>query len=205
MLMTSRKLFIPVLLAVLSIGVATPAFALEGTGSGTQQQRIQERKQELRSRLEQVKADRTTRLEQRRLEVCQKREERINAIFTKGIEQNGKQLAVFQSIEEKVKAFYEAKGLSAEGYDAAVANADEKEAAAIAAIDTSAAMEFDCETTDGQTPGKVIKEAMQARHAALKEYRTAIKDLILVVKKGHGQQHTPAADSSSDETTREGE
>lgn len=200
--MTLKKIFIPALLVALSIGVATPVLAESGA-SEAQQQRIQERKQELRDRLEQAKADRTTKLEQRRLEICQQREERINAIFTKGLEQNGKQLAVFQGIEEKVKAFYEAKGLSAEGYDAAVAKADEKEAAAIAAIDTSAAMEFDCETTSGQAPGQVIKQAMQARHVALKEYRTAIKDLILVVKKGHGQQQGSGTDSSSDETTRE--
>lgn len=167
----------------------------ETTVREAKQQAIEERKAELKQKLEAAKEQRINKLEDQRLATCEKRQTKINSILAKGTEQSRKHLGVFQKIEEKVKQFYVDKQRSAEGYDAAVLAADEKEAAAIAAIEASTETTFDCESADGAKPGDAVRELMQARHTALKEYRTAIKDLILVVKQ---------ADKPAD-TTTEGE
>lgn len=202
--MTHKKLMIlAALVAVagaVTISGSTLARGMEGGRAGmaeSQKQQVEERKAEFEQRLETAKIKRDEKLTERRLEICEKRQEKVNSVFTKATEQNKKQLAVMQAIEEKVKGFYIAKNLTAEGYDAAVAKADAAEATAVAAVETSESVTFDCTTTDGAKPGSVIKEAMAARHAALNEYRTAVKDLILVVKKHNGQNRDSGTTSES--------
>lgn len=184
---------------VLTVSSPTLAQGLNGgrdSMTAEQQALVEERKTAIKTRLETMKTERQEKLDTRRLAACEKRQEKINNIFTKATEQNKKHLAVFQKIEEKVKQFYVDKNLSAEGYDAAVTLADEKEAAAVAAIEASVESTFDCAATDGAKPGSAIKEAAKTRREAIKEYRTAVKDLILVVKKHHGQQQN--ADTSTE-------
>lgn len=164
------------------------------------EQSIETHKTELKDRVEAMKENRTEKLETKRLEVCQKRQSKINNIGSKSTEQNKKQLAVFQKIEANVEQFYVNKNLSAEGYDAAVAAANEKEAIAVASVEASAEVTFDCTTTDGAKPGSAIKELMTSRHDALRNYRTAIKDLIVIVKKAIGQKEQ-ASSSTKPETT----
>lgn len=170
-----------------------------------QKQKVEQRKAELKQRIETVKAERATKLADKRLQACEKRQERINTIFGKATERNAKHLAVIQKIEEKVKAFYTAKNLTSEGYEAAVQKADAAEAAAVAAIETSQTATFDCASTDGANPGSAIKTAMQARHDALKDYRTAVKNLILVVKKHNGQNRSKTTDTTATEPEQETE
>ena len=192
-------------LGVVTLSDGALARGLEGGRTGMseeQSQQVEAQKTALTDRLTAAKEARANKLEAKRLAICEKREARINAIITKGAEQSRKQLAVFQKIEEKVKQFYIDKNLSTEGYDLAVVNADDKEAAAVAAIEASLETKFDCDTTDGAKPGEAIKELVKTRHDALKAYRTAIKDLILVVKKGHGQQQNA---TESTETSGEGQ
>ena len=211
--MTHKKsiVFAVVFALVGAVGLGGSAFALDSVEEQTpqatmtteQKQRIETRKTELKEKFEAAKEARMNKLEDKRLATCEKRASKINDILTRGTTQSQKHLAVFQKIEEKVKQFYVDKNLSADGYDAAVTNADEKEAAAIAAIEASTETTFDCATADGAKPGDAVKELMKARHEALKAYRTAIKDLILVVKKGHGQQQN--ADTSTETDTEGGE
>jgi predicted nucleic acid-binding protein len=187
---------------VTAVGSSTLARGMEGGRTGmaeAQKQKVEERKTAIKERIETAKTERATKLADKRLEQCEKREARVNTIFTKATERNTKQLAVFQKIEERVKAFYVSKNITAEGYEAAAQNADDKEAVAVAAIEASTETTFDCATADGAKPGSAIKEAMTARHTALKDYRTAIKDLILVVKKHNGQNRDRSGDTT-DET-----
>lgn len=156
----------------------------------TVKERAATEKQALTERFEAAKEARMNKLEDKRLATCEKRSDKINSVIQKGTEKSAKHLAVFQKIEEKVKKFYADKNRSADGYEAAVANTDAKEAAAIAAIEASSELKFDCDSADGAKPGDAVKELMKTRHAALKEYRTAIKDLIHVVKKANGTQQT---------------
>jgi hypothetical protein len=167
----------------------------------TQQLRINDIKAQIQQRLTQMKEERVTKLEGKRLEVCQKRQQKIGEIVTHGIEQNKKQLAVFEKIQANVIKFYADKKLSSDGYTAAVEKADAADAKATAAINASAETNFDCATADGANPGSIIKEAMTTRHSALAEYRTAIKELIQVVRKANGQQRTTDTTTKPTNTT----
>lgn len=193
--MTHRKtILLSAAIAVVGLAtLSTPTFARAMDGGQTgmqaeQRQSVDDHKAAIEQRLEALKEQRETKLADKRLEICEKRHDKINTIVTQSAERGTKQLAVFQKIEERVKQFYTDKNLSSDSYDEAVAAADEKEATAVAAMEVSSETTFDCATTSGTKPGNVIKEAMSTRHAALKEYRTAIKNLILVIKKAHGQQ-----------------
>lgn len=144
--------------------------------------RIAERRAELEQKFEAKKERIKERLAGKRLELCENREERINSLIQSSAEHAKRKLAVFQKIEQGVKNFYEDKGLSADGYEAAVANADEKEAEAIAAIDAMVGLTFSCDSVDGSNPGSVIRQAAHARHDALQSYKEAVRELILEVK-----------------------
>ncbi|HEY0964926.1 MAG TPA: hypothetical protein VGE13_00420 [Candidatus Saccharimonadales bacterium] len=195
-----RKLsiIVPSILALtLAVGVVLPVSALDTTETTrmSREQRLAEREARMAKRQEARKA----KLDQRRLEICEKREQRINTILTHGVERSKKHMAVFDKISERVQAFYTKKNLSADGYDAAVATVNEKRELAVTAIETSAATTFDCDTTDASHPGQTVREEAKTRRTALKDYRSAIKDLILVVKKGHGQQNTNTTGDRNEE------
>lgn len=207
--MIRRKIILSVAsLAVIGVAVLgnqiLVAKAMNGGRDGMSQAQNQvatDKKVKIQQRLTAMKEARTARLEAKRLELCQKRQQKINDIVTHGIEQNTKQLAVFQKIAANVKQFYLDKKLSSDAYAGAVANADSAEANAVAAIEASSEITFDCTTTDSTHPGSVIKEAMTTRHSSLAAYRTAIRDLILAVRKANGGQRatdttTPATNST---------
>lgn len=163
-------------------------------------ERIAERRNKLEQKFEERKAKRQEKLEGKRLDICEKRETRINELLQSSAEHAKKKLAVFQRIEEGVKNFYVEKDLNADGYDAAVTNADEKEAAAIAAIDAMAGISFSCDEADGSNPGAVISEAAHARHDALREYKQAVRQLIVVVKKALELAETSTPEATENET-----
>lgn len=188
--------------AITESGEKRTEMSEQHTGMTTaQHQRIEEKKAALQERTDAMKANATKRLETKRLEVCEKRQTKINEIVSRGATQNTKQLAVFQKIEARVIQFATDKNITSDEITAAIAAADEKEAAAIAAIDAAKATTFDCSTTDGANPGSAIKQAMTTRHAALKEYRTSIKDLIVAVKQANND--TEATDATTDATKTE--
>lgn len=193
-------------MGITMLGTQTLAKAMNGGRTGmsrTQNQTVTDRKAEIQQRLTNMKEARTVRLEAKRLEVCQQRQQKINDIVAHGTEQNIKQLAVFQKIEANIKQFYIDKKLSSDAYDGAVANADIAEANAVAAIEASTETTFDCASTDSTNPGSIIKEAMTTRHSSLAAYRTAIKDLIVIVKKANGEQKTTDTTTPSTNDTKE--
>lgn len=155
--------------------------------SETQKRTVEEKRAVAEKRIATMKENVHEKLAAKRLEVCEKRQAKINDIASRGAAQNTKQLAVFQKIEAKVMQFATNKNITSETIDAALAVANEKEAAAVAAIEVAQSTTFDCTTTDGANPGSMIKHAMTSRHAALKEYRTAIKDLIVAVKQANNE------------------
>ena len=163
--------------------------------SGRIKDRIAERRAQLEQKIEASKAKRAERLEGRRMELCQKRQTKINQLIQSSSTRAKAKLAVFQKIQQNVKDFYVKKQLAAEGYDAAVAKADQAQADAIAAIDATQALNFDCTAVKDSQPGQAISTTMKARHAALQSYKNAVHDLIVLVK--HALQASqPAANDA---------
>lgn len=143
-------------------------------------------------------------LDTARKERCEAREERINRIVAKATEQSQKHLEVFQSIEAKVTTFYVEKQLTVANYDSLQAAVDEKEAAAIAAIQSTDAVSLDCDTEGaGREIGTFVRSSVQDLHVALKAYRTAIKDLIVAAKQANDAVRTD--DAADTQTEGEGQ
>ena len=160
--------------------------------------RIAEKRSEIRAKLEEMKKNRAEKLDARRLQVCETREEKINSIIQKRSEQATKHLAVFQRIAGRVQEFVSDKNLTIEGYDELVSNIEAKEADAEAAIEANSDNTFDCNTVDGAAPAKLPRESFSAVNSALKEYRTAIKDLIVKIKAGQDKTQDTGGTGSDD-------
>lgn len=165
-------------------------------------ERAQAAREKATARLEARKLEITTKLDAARKERCEAREERINKIIGKAAEQSTKQLDVFRKIEDKVVAFYADKQLSADNYDALLTAANEKEAAVQVAIESTEVILLDCEAEGAARElGTLARSSVKTLHEALKEYRTAIKDLIVGVKQANDAAN--AEDSAADADTAE--
>lgn len=169
----------------------------QAADSKTRLERIEAKRLEIQSRLDTMKQDRRAALDAKRLEACEKKSNKINSIIQKRSSQASKHLAVFTKISDRVQEFVADKSLTIENYDALVANIEDKEQAATAAIEANTNTVFDCDSVDASSPGKVVKASVNGVRDALKEYRTAIKDLIVKVKSNSAVKE----DSSSDETS----
>lgn len=145
-------------------------------------QRSSERKEEIVQKVEAKRVAKEAKLDEKRLATCEKRAGKINATIARSVEQSERHLSVFQKIAERTQAFYENKGYEAANYDELVESVTEKEIEALAAIEAAGEVTFDCEETDVENVGANVKDLMRAQKTALKEYRTAIKDLIVGVK-----------------------
>lgn len=142
------------------------------------------RAQEARTQAQERREAAGGRLESAKLKVCQKHEKVINKIMARISDRSSKQLDIFTKISDRTQAFYEKKGNIVSDYDALVAKVDAKQTAAETAVEATknTSTEFNC---DGDNPRGVVagfKESLKAQNAALKEYKTAIKDLIVGVK-----------------------
>lgn len=207
--MPNKKLRImaPALVLAL-VTVASPAIAKPAAASMTPDQHkaaVKQRVEAIHARVAAMKAGHKSKLADKRLEACNNRATRINQIAQKSVEQSRKHLAVFASIEQRVEDFYKSRNLSADNYDTLTTAADQKKAAAEATLQVAAETEFNCSEANPARPGEVIKNLMQTQHQALKEYRTAIKNLIVDVKHALGDKNADQSASRDDKTGSEQE
>ena len=84
-------------------------------------------------------------------------------------------------------------------YEELVATADDKKTVAQAAVDKvkATSVTFKCDGTDPKGAAQSFKDSLKAEIAALKEYKTAVKNLIVGVKSVQGT-------TSSDDNSQEG-
>lgn len=190
-----RKSSIRVSLAVLALVFVCsllPAAVLAQEGSGDEVSADQsERKAALQEKLEELKAERraaaSQRLADNKLRVCEQRADNIEAIMERASARAERQLGVFTTIADRVKAFYVEKGYTLETYDDLVAAVDSAKADAEANLETLQGLEpFDCESEDPKGQVEAFKLALQSINQDLKDYRTAVKNLIVGVKSAGG-------------------
>jgi hypothetical protein len=136
----------------------------------------------------------TSKLEAAKLKVCEKREEKIKNIMSRIVDRGEKQLELFTKISDRVQAFYEDKELSVANYDDLVVEVEAKKADAQAALDAidDTTVEFACVGTDPKGAAESFKEALKSKIAALKAYKTAVKDLLVAVKTAQGSTESEA-------------
>jgi len=95
-----------------------------------------------------------------------------------------KQIDLFSTIAERTEKFYTDKGKALTNYDALVADVAAKKTAAQSAVDTvkSTSVEFKCDGNDPKGVAATFKERLKAEIAAMKAYKTSVKNLIVGVK-----------------------
>lgn len=177
------------------------------------QQRLDEAKAKAEARAQeaqekaQMRATETKqRLEGAKLKACEAREKRIEATMAQMTKRGENHIAVFTKISDRVKEFYENKGRTAENYDTLVAEVDTKKLAAEAAVASAQSVGdvFSCDSDNPKIASQEFREAHKAQVAALKEYRTAVKNLIVAVKSAQSQAaKEQPTDVVSGETTNE--
>jgi hypothetical protein len=130
---------------------------------------------------------RQAKLTQAKLRLCEAREKNINTIMNRAITRGQNQIRLFGTIAERVKTFYADKGITLENYDALIAAIDEAKTAAEADLDTLKALDFNCDSDDPRSEVEAFKAGMEEIRSSLKDYRTAVKNLIVGVKSAQGE------------------
>lgn len=152
------------------IAMAFPAIAQERANTGS------DRREAAKERMQ-------GRLDEARKKACEARSKAILNIVARSAAQGKKHLDTFTKISERVKQFYADKKLTISNYEQLVAAADTKKAAAEAAIqvvkDTTT---FDCSGDNPVGTADAFKTKIRAMHQSLKDYRSAINELLVAVK-----------------------
>ncbi len=163
-------------LVVASLVLASPVSAQYRSPSATAQERIDNAKER----------------------VCQTRQAAIENRMTALIRLSSNMMEKFDSISTRVQNFYTnkvlPKGNSAPNYDTAVADVEAKKALVTDALTKAqeSATAFTCDTDTPRTLYTQFRTDMLAVKKALQNYRTSIKNLILVVHRAAGTE-SPAA------------
>lgn len=139
---------------------------------------------EAKTRVEAAK----TRLQDAKLRACEKRQTVIANIMKRISDRGQKQIDLFSGIAERTQAFYEKKGKTLANYDALVADVDAKKTAAEKAVAmvTSQGADFKCDSDDPKGVATGFKDHHTHVIAALKAYKTSVKNLIVGVKSVQG-------------------
>lgn len=164
-------------------------------------QRVTETRQEKREEMQAQISDRREvaegRLEAAKLKACQNRQKAIENILARLSNRGDKRLDVFTKIADRVQVFYGEQGNTLNSYDELVADVVAKKATAEEAVTNlhNTAGMFSCEGEDPKGAISIFREQLEARNVALREYKTAVKNLILGVKSA---QPTEAAENTQE-------
>lgn len=149
---------------------------------------------ELKSAREKVAAKKD-RLAGMRLQFCEKRQSVITAIMKRAGERGDKRIDFISTIANRVETFYQNKGKVLSAYDQLASDVAAKKAAAQAAVNAvkAADTQFNCGGENPKGMVAVFRAEIQAQAAALKEYRTSVKSLIVGVKSVQGSSSSDGA------------
>jgi uncharacterized coiled-coil DUF342 family protein len=185
---------VAILTVALTFGTAYSVYAEDGTETAGDSSTTSDSKdvteQEVKSLREEVKNAREKvqtvkdRLAGRRLKACQAHQAAIQTILTRAGKRGDNHIALFSKITDRVETFYQTKGKTLATYDQLVSAVAAKKTAAQAAVDTVKAADttFDCGSDNPKAQVAAFRAEVKAEIAALKEYRTAVKNLIVGVK-----------------------
>lgn len=143
-------------------------------------QKFEEKREAAKSELEAKKE----KLKDEKLKICNEREDKINKHMDTVASRGQSKLDLFTKIAERVKSFYVSKGKTLSNYEDLVAAVNAKKASAQATVDAviSHSVTFDCDGDDPKGAAGGFKSKVKDMNSALKEYRTAVKNLIVGVK-----------------------
>lgn len=136
-----------------------------------------------------VQANKTARLSEARKRVCENRARNVEEKAANFVRHAEKHLAVFDKISDRTQDFAEKRDRKPDNYDALLADVASKREQVLTDIAAfkQVAGEFDCEGENPEASGTLLKEQAKVVRESLKEYRTAIKNLIVGVKSSKRQ------------------
>ena len=142
-----------------------------------------------------------TKLDSAKLRACQNRKQAISNIMSHIADRGQRQLDLFNTIAMRVETFYTNKGKTLSNYDTLVADVNAKKAAAQTTVDAikSASANFSCDGSDPKGFVTSFKDSLKDEIAALKAYRTAVKNLIVGVKSVQGSTTSDANQTNEGE------
>lgn len=178
------------LTALALAGIVTPVSAMEGTArSNAERGETVKAEQETETETEthntgDAKQRVQGKLDEAKKKVCAARLNTIKKVMTDAGAMVQRHMETFDKIATRVEEFYTNKKLNVANYDELVAAVNSKKAAAQAAIATvkSQGGTFDCSGTNPVGSADQFKASIKAAKQALKDYRTAITNLIVAVK-----------------------
>ncbi len=118
-----------------------------------------------------------------RQKACTEHQGEVDTHFARYSSDAKKALSTYDAVFTKVQAYQSTNKLSVANYDALVADATAKQVAAQGAVSALASVSttIDCTTTDPAASIGTVKSAVATAKSALKEYRTAIKTIIVAL------------------------
>jgi hypothetical protein len=156
--------------------------------NSTEDQKTSTTKSETETENENSKDASQTRLADTKLKACENRQQAITNIMARLNDRGQKQIDLFSTIAERTEAFYKSKGNTLANYDALVVDVATNKAAAQAAVDATKSVSgtFKCDGTNPKGVVSAFKTDLKAEIAALNNYRTSVKNLIVGVKSVQG-------------------
>lgn len=142
-------------------------------------------------------------LTEAKLKVCQNKEAAIQRRDDQLTKMAENMLVKFDSIATRVETYYTDKAVPAgktiSNYDALVAEIAAKNSAVQVELDqaTADAAAFDCASDDPKGQLTQFRTDMQAVKQALKDYRTAIKNLIVAIRSVTGTTESTSNSTSN--------
>lgn len=162
---------------------------------------ISERSEGLKEKAEEVKekiASRTAllkeKLEDKKLQVCENRQDQVKKRSQQTAERAERQLNNFSAIAERVDNFYSNKliprGVTVASYSALKANIAAKKLVVKNLVDTAKtdANNFNCKGDDPKGQLANFKTDIKNIIIALKEFRTSIRNFIVVIRTASAQK-----------------
>jgi membrane protein involved in colicin uptake len=159
------------------------------------QQLIQTKRAEVKDSVKAKTAD-------QRKKVCEERSKGIDQRFGNFKMVATRHFDALNATYTKLQAYQTDKKLDVANYDALVAAADAKKAAAsdaIAALST-VATDIDCNSADPATSIATVKAAVKTVHDTLQAYRKSIKDVLVALMTAKGTAASSTGDTESDST-----
>ncbi len=116
--------------------------------------------------------------------VCEQNENRIQNVFTNTNRLGEGRLNLFDKIAERIRAYYTGNGLNAENYESLTNKVEQARVSAQEALRVSVqtASQFGCDNDDPKGTANQYKVQVKTQTEKLKEYRSAIQELLSAVK-----------------------
>lgn len=197
-----QTLFAILAVTALTFSVFSVGFAQDGQG----RIKAQEARQSAKERIEEIKERNQQRRAELKLDICQRRQARIQNSITRISDRASRIKGVIDRMFVRVQGFYAEGQLTVENYEELETNVETAQAdaeASIAALE-SYVFTLNCEDPNAASQLANFREAVNETKTELKDYRKALVELISSMRAAAAEENAND-DSTETETENENE